>query len=868
MQLPTVPKPGRFRPETLFHPASVVVLGGETEAGVQVLANLRAGGFAGPIMVADSGDDLSGLPAIPDLAIVCVECDSVEHAFATLGRRGTPTAVVVGMAGGLAELGRAHGLHALGPGSFGVSVPSIGLNASRAHLAPKPGRVALVSQSAALCRAVLDWAEPNGVGFSHIVGIGGNDDIGFAPVLDWLSRDPGTGAILLDIRRIRDARLFLSAARAAARLRPGVAMRAGGRLLDPTGAADSTLEAALRRCGVLYVTQLEDFFAAAETLTRARPLRAEALAIVTNAVGPAWIAADAALREGLTLAELSPTTRAVLTGMLPHALRPNLYRPDNRAAGDLVYAGADNPVHLAEIASLLGGAREVGAILVVHSPVGEADDMGMEAIAAAAKAIRAPLLVCAMGETTGAAHRRLLAAAGVPVFASPGQAVRGYLHLVRNGRNRAAAVELPPGAVLRIAPDKAAVIAAFAHARADGRLSLTQDEALAVLAAYHIDPVPGRRVAGVAEAVAAAGQLGFPVVVKRRRGGRPDQRARAGLALDLRDGAAVADAISLLERDDAAPPGFLVQRQVGRKRELLVRVAEDELFGPTIGFGQGGTAASVFGDVAVDLPPLNLTLARALIARTQVFHALGALHDLPAANLESVAETLVRVSQLVVDFPEIAELDVNPLFADPDGVRAADAWIRLRAAEAPPGRLAIMPYPAELTETFVAGGESFVIRPIRPEDADAHGAFFARLPAEDIRYRFFSAIRQLSAEQMARLTQVDYQREIAFVAVREATGETVGVSRLVRDAGGDEGEFAVVVQPDVKGRGLARRLVSRLIDWGRERALVAVVGQVLADNAPMVAFIRRLGFEVHRNPIEASVLEARLELGGGPAARS
>jgi acetyltransferase len=358
------------------------------------------------------------------------------------------------------------------------------------------------------------------------------------------------------------------------------------------------------------------------------------------------------------------------------------------------------------------------------------------------------------------------------------------------------------------------------------------------------------------------------VVVKRRRGGRPDQRARGGLALDLRDGAAVADAISLLERDDAAPPGFLVQRQVGRKRELLVRVAEDELFGPTIGFGQGGTAASVFGDVAVDLPPLNLTLARALIARTQVFHALGALHDLPAANLESVAETLVRVSQLVVDFPEIAELDVNPLFADPDGVRAADAWIRLRAAEAPPGRLAIMPYPAELTETFVAGGESFVIRPIRPEDADAHGAFFARLPAEDIRYRFFSAIRQLSAEQMARLTQVDYQREIAFVAVREATGETVGVSRLVRDAGGDEGEFAVVVQPDVKGRGLARRLVSRLIDWGRERALVAVVGQVLADNAPMVAFIRRLGFEVHRNPIEASVLEARLELGGGPAARS
>jgi acetyltransferase len=849
-------KPGKFRPDYLFHPHSVAVLGAATEAGEQVLGNLRAGGFAGPILAGATADEL---PVAPHLAVICTDPAEVPVAFAGLGRRGTTAAIVVGMAGGLRELARATGVRALGPGSFGIAIPGIGLNATRSHLAPKAGKIALVSQSAALCRAVLDWAEPNGVGFSHIVGIGGNDDIGFAPVLDWLSRDPGTGAILLDIRRIKDGRLFLSAARAAARLRPMVAMRAGGRLLDASGAADATLAAALRRCGVLCVTQLEDLLGAAETLTRARPARAEALAIVTNAIGPAWLAADAALRAGLPLAELTRETRAALAGVLPAGSGPSVYRPDARAAGDLVYAGADNPIRLAETAALLGAAPEVGGVLVVHAPVGEADDMGMLAIAAAARAARAPLLVCAMGETTGAAHRRRLAAAGVPVFAAPEQAVRGFLHLVENRRNRAAALELPSSAVLRIAPDTPAVAAAFARARAAGRLTLTQDEAADVLAAYHIRPVPGRRVADAAEAQRAAEQLGYPVVVKRRRNEPPEQSARGSLVLDLRDAEAVADAVRMLARH-AEPGGFLVQHQVGRKRELLVRMAEDAVFGPTIGFGQGGTAAAMFADVAVDLPPLNLTLARALIERTRVAKTLVALRDLPAANFEAVAETLVRVSQLVVDFSEIAELEVNPLFADAEGVQVADAWIRLRAADAAPGRLAIAPYPAELTGGYAAGGQHFTIRPIRPEDAEAHAQFFARLPREDVRFRFFSAMRELSPERMARLTQVDYDREIAFVAVRDPSGETVGVSRLVREAG-TEAEFAIVVQPDVKGIGLARHLMQRLLDWARAHGVAEIVGQVLADNAPMLAFVRRFGFEVHRMPDEDGVVEARLQLG-------
>jgi acetyltransferase len=861
MSIPRIAKPGRFRPEHLLHPASVLVLGSETEAGVQVLANVEAGGFRGPILTARTGAELPG-PA--ELAVVCCEAEAVPDAFAALGRVGTTAAVVVGMAGGLHELAATTGVRSLGPGSFGVAIPALGLNASRGHLPPRAGRVALVSQSAALCRAVLDWAEPNGVGFSHIVGIGGNDDIGYGLVLDWLSRDAGTGAILLDIRRIRDPRVFLSAARAAARLRPVVAIRAGGRLLDPTGEADATLEAALRRCGVLCVTQLEDLLAAAETLTRARPVRSEALAIVTNAVGPSWMAADSALREGLALADLTPATHAVLAGVLPDKMRPHVYHPDARTAGDIVFTGVAHPIRLAEVASLLAGAPEVGGVLLVHAPTGPEDAAGMDAIAAAAKAIRVPLLVCAMGETTGAPHRRRLGAAGVAVFAAPEQAVRGFLHLVQDRRNRAAARELPPSAVLAIAPDQGRVRAALARARAAGRLTLTQDEAMAVLAAYHIAQVPTRRVFDIVEALSAAGAIGYPVVLKRRRSARPQDGLRGAIALDLRDAEALTDAFAMLQRrhSPSGDSGLLVQRQVGRVRELLVRVTEDAVFGPTIGFGQGGTAATAYHDIAVDLPPLNLPLAHALIARTRVAKALGPLRDQPAADVESVAKTLVRVSQLIIDFPDIAELDINPLFADAEGVAVADAWIRLRDTGEPAGRLAIPPYPAELIGSYTAKGESFTIRPIRPEDAEAHGAFFKRLSPEDVRYRFFSAMRELSAEQMARLTQVDYEREIAFIAVRDSTGETVGVSRLVCEVGSSEGEFAVVVQPDAKGRGLARHLMQRLVDWARARRLSAVVGQVLADNAPMLAFIRGLGFTIHRMPEEEGVVEARLTLGG------
>lgn len=815
---------GRFSPICLFHPDSVLLTGAASPVGAQVMANLRAGGFQGALLTADTADGIGALPTAPDLAVIA---EPPEPAlFAALARKGCFAAVVVCDAGGLGEPAERAGVRILGPGSFGIAVPSIGLNATRAHMPIPAGRIGLVSQSASLCRTVLDWAQPNGVGFSHIVGMGGRVDLGFGVVLDWLSRDPGTGAILLDIRRLRHRRAFLSAARAASRLRPVVAINAGIVLGDRSGAAERAFEAALRRAGVLCVSNLEELLVAAEILARAPPARSEALSIVTNAITLGRMAADAALRDGL------------------------------RLAGAIVHVEPDETHRLASLVSAAAAQPGAGGVLVVHAP--SSDKAPLAELAACRQTMKMPLVVCATGETIGAEQRESLAKAGVAVFATPERAVRGFRHLVQDRRNRAAARELPPRAVLDVTPDRAAVQAVIAGIRRSGGLTATQDAALIALSAYGIPVVPTRVIASAEDAAAAAAFLGFPAVVKHCQDQQPDQRASGGLALDLHDANEVFAAAQRLLARQAVP--LLVQRQAVRWRELRIRVMDDTTFGPIISFGQGGTTADIVGDVSADLPPLNLALAHALIARTRAAATLARFRDNPPANENAVAEALVRVSQLIVDFPEIAELDLNPLIADADGVLAADAWLRLRAPGETGDGLAITPYPAELAEHWTtADGERLLVRPIRPEDADAHGAFFARLSPQDIRYRFFTAMRELSPEQMARLTQIDYDREMAFVAVREATGETVGVARLVGE-NATEAEFAVIVQADMKGRGVANHLMHRLIDWARGRRLGTITGQILADNTPMLGLARHLGFSLKRLPEEPDVVEARLVL--------
>lgn len=700
MTVPRLATAGRFNPACLFRPTSIAVIG--TEAA-EIRAHLAMGAFKGSIQTVAR---VQALTATPDLAVIATPEAEVVFTIEALAAKGCFAAIVPGPASDLTEAARRTGVRVLGPNAFGLAVPAIGLNATLAHIPIPEGRLALVSQSSGLTRAVIDWAGPNGVGFSHVLGIGGNADVGYGLALDWLSQDSETGAILLEIGRIKDRRALLSAARAASRHRPVVAFRSGPFPPDPDGTAALAFEAALRRAGVLSVAGLDDMLAAVETLSRARPARGETLTILAADAGAGSLAAEAASRHGLRVTLADHET--------------------------LAHLAAD---------------KTVGGVLLMHTP-GETIDV--RALAAQASAVPVPVLVCAMGQSTGGPLRGMLAEAGLPVFGSPERAVLGFLHLVRDRRNRAAARELPGSAVLPMAPDRDAVRRIFDAARG----TLAPEQAQLVFAAY-----------GMVEDVGAE-----------------------------------------------------------------IAVFDDAVYGPVIALGP---------ERAMDLPPLNLTLAHALLAR-------GHLPDGPA-----LAEALVRVSQLVVDFPDIASLSV--------GVKATAA-LTLRAPGQPLAQLAIAPYPDALVQTWVGGDQRFTIRPIRPEDAETHAAFFKRLSPTDVRFRFFSAIHELSPERMARLTQIDYEREMAFIAVREATGETAGVARLVGDTEGRSGEFAVIVQADMKGHGLASHLMHRLIAWARDRGLAEVVGQILSDNAPMLAFIRHLGFTVHRLPDDPEVMEAKLVL--------
>lgn len=896
-----------FREQALFRPRSVVLVADPALSETPVLArNLAAGGFRGALHTV--GLDVPGLvaaaciadlPQPPDLAVVCLMPAAIEAALAALAQRGCFAAIVPGAAPDLAAISARTGVKALGQGSFGVCVPAIGLNASLTHLAPAPGRLALVTQSAALARAVLDWAAAEGLGFSHVIGIGGNATIGFAAALDWLARDAATGAVLLDIRRIRNRRAFVSAARAASRLRPVVAIRAGGRIDDAGGTADAVMDAALRRAGVLRVSGLEDLLAAAETLARVRPrpwsgpagsaaTRGDRIAIVSNGAGPGRLAADAVLAGGATLAVLDPATLAACRLLLPAAWHPETFG----AAGPSSLGPGAGP-RLGEAAALLAGLPEVDAVVALHAPAPDQDGEVAAAALVAAASISggpgggaggnraAPILVGWLGQATAAAQRQALGRAGLAVFATPEAAVRGALHLAQDRRNRAAAVELPPREVLDLTPDRETVRRLFATARAAGRLALTEQEALGVLAAYGVPTVPGRPAAGPEEAADAAAMLRFPVVLKLLS---PDLRHKSEVGgVEVGLGSAVAvrqSALAMLERvrrlrPEARIAGFLVQRQAARAVELRLRLGDDPMFGPWIGFGPGGLAADLSraasddlsraasGDEAHDLPPLNLALARQLIGRSPAARLLAGFRDWRPANQDAVADALVRLSQLAVDFPEIAALTVNPLFADAQGVLAVDARLSLRPA-GQGGVLAVPPYPAELARSFTTRtGEALLVRPIRPEDAAAHAEAFRRLAPEDVRFRFFSPLREMSPSLIARLTQIDYDREMAFIASRQRPGqpsETLGVARLIREPFAQEAEFAVTVLPEAKGQGLGRHLMQRLFEWGASVGVRTVVGQVLQENAPMLGFVQALGFRLRRSAVEEEVMEATLDL--------
>lgn len=869
----------------LFEPASVALIGASSRPqslGATVLQNLLAGGFIGPIMpVNPKYENLSGLkvypsvsrlPNPPDLAIICTPPATVPGIIGDLGKLGTKAAIVLtaGLSATRDMRGRSirdlmlaaakpHLLRILGPNCVGLLVPGIGLNASFAHAGALPGKIAFVSQSGAMVTGVLDWAKSRGIGFSKFISLGDKADVDFGDVLDYLASDPETRAILLYMEAISDARKFMSAARAAARSKPTLVIKAGRMpegakaAASHTGAltgSDDVYDAAIRRAGMLRVYTTLDLFDAVETLARSRPAKGDRLAIITNGGGPGVMATDALIGKQGCLASLSPQALQKLDKILPAT-----WSRDNPV--DIV---GDAPAgrYVGAMEAMLS-EPDVDAILLIHAPTAIVSSTDIAAaVAPVAKAAARNVFACWIGGDSVAQARSILSEAGIPNYATPEEAARGFMQTVQYHRNQKLLMEVPASVSDAFAEDRAAVRAIVKEVLAAGRSALSEPEAKKVLAAYGIPVVPTRAARTVEDAVQCAKEIGFPVALKILSPDIVHKSDIGGVVLDLEDADSVASAATAMNRrlhelrPDARPGGFSVQSMVRKAEahELILGVATDPVFGPVILFGQGGIAVEVTADHAVALPPLNMALARDLISRTRISKLLAGFRHRPAANQDAICHALIRISHLIIDIPEIVELDINPLLADASGVVALDARISVRKAEqSGVDRLAIRPYPEELEAWISWQGQPILVRPIKPEDGPCYTEFFNSLDPEDVRMRMFVRMRELSNAQLARMTQIDYNREMAFIAVRTGADrmqEMLGVARVIFDPDNVSAEFAISVRSDLKGKGMGRLLMNTIIRYCRERGTQEILGEALSYNKPLIGMVKSMGFETHR----------------------
>jgi acetyltransferase len=865
--------------EQLLSPRTVAVFGASDRpgsVGATVWNNLAAGGFQGPLWAVNprrpalaggpAVASLEELPQAPDLAVICTPPDTVVGLIAALGRAGTRAAIV--MTAGLGaerrqamlDAARPTVMRVLGPNCLGLLSPHLGLNASFAHTGARAGDLAFVSQSGALVTAVLDWAQARGIGFSHMVSLGEAADVDVGDLLDHLASDARTRSILLYLESASAPRKFMSAARAAARNKPVIVVKAGraGRGVQAaashTGAmsgADDVFDAAIRRAGMLRVDSLQQLFTAAETLARLGPAAEGELTVITNGGGAGVLAADAAARMGVPLATLTPE----LSGHLDTVL------PATWSHGNPIDIIGDAPVqrYTDTLSAVLAGPAR-GPVLLMHAPTAIVPSGEIaHACAPLVAQARGRVLASWLGEAAVAPARQTLAAAGAADYPTPEDAVQACAMLATFRCNQSLLMEVPTASE-QAPPDPEAARRIVSQALADGLEMLDERAAKALLAAYGIPVVPTLACGADADAAATAAQAlqqqghDYPMALKILSPDLSHKSDVGGVALNLADEAALRGAAQAMLariaelRPSARIEGFTVQPMVKRPmaQELIAGASIDPLFGPVLLVGHGGTAVEIRGDRAIALPPLNRVLARDMIGRTRIAKLLGAWRDHPAANQDAVADVLIALSQMLADIPELAELDINPLWADHDGVLALDARVRLdRARPAGAARFAIAPYPAELAETVAWNGGTIQLRPIRPEDGPQHEAFAARLDPEDIRLRFFSSRRTLERSELARLTQIDYDREMAFLAVGGDDGtETLGVVRAVADPDNEEAEFAIIIRPDAQQRGLGQLLMRKMIGHLKQRGTRRMSGLVLRENRGMRELAQALGFTV------------------------
>ncbi|HSO06152.1 MAG TPA: bifunctional acetate--CoA ligase family protein/GNAT family N-acetyltransferase [Pelomicrobium sp.] len=879
----------------LFAPRSVAVVGATDRAGSagrQLMANLVHGGFRGEIFPVNpkhakvmgrrAYPDVEAIAPAVDLAVVVTPAETVPAIVAACGRKGIRSVLLISgdlgppdprsvrlLREALANA-RAHGVRLLGPDCLGVIRPALGLNATYSGFGAKPGPIALVCQSGALTNAMLDWAATNEVGFSSVITLGEAADIAFGEILDYLAWDVATESILLYLEGVYAPRRFVSALRMAARAKPVIVVKTGREAaaykaaITHSGAlvgADDVFDSVLRRAGAVRVRTFNMLVSAARCLSsRYRPT-GNRLAIVTNGGGGGIIAADWAALHEVEVPELAQPTLDRLEGALAaNWSRGNPIDLDGRAT----------PAHYRAAISACFEDPNVDGVMVILTPQVETDPTAVaREVVALHEEFRRPLVGCWMGGDAVGEGRRILSQGRIPVFRTPEPAVEAFSHIATHHRNQQLLIQVPYSTSLTDRPDVEGARLLIESALAEKRKVLSETESKALLAAFRIPVTPTMVVRTLPEAVMMAEQIGFPLAMKINSPDVTHKSDVGGVRLNLNSAAEVRaafnDILATLKAKlpQARVDGVTVQPMTVKPhgRELLVGIATDRVFGPVITFAAGGVNAEVTGDRAVCLPPLNAVLVRDLVGRTRVSRLLGAFRSLPPVDMEALEQVLMRISEMASELPWIRELDINPLIVDQHGAVAVDARVVVDYATAGPGHryphMAICPYPAHLAQKWpAADGREITIRAIRPEDAELLQEFVRNLSEESRYFRFISTIQELSLRTVARMTQIDYDREMALIAV--VPGENgreieLAAARYVTNPDGTSCEFALVVADDWQGKGIGSRLMNALMDVARDAGLTSMVGDVLSNNANMLRLMAKLGFAIENNPEDPSL---------------
>jgi acetyltransferase len=876
--------------QPLLEPEVIVVFaarGGDpneqTAQGRALTEAIRAQRFTGQIRFLDIGftgtlAELSQTRA--DLAIIALPPRDIAAALEVAGRMTCRAALVVSagvtadLAARLRQIARREGVLLLGPNSLGFQRPRLNLNASAAGPLARAGSLGVVCQSGALTAAMLDWASANGVGFSLMVSVGPHTDVDIAQVLDYLASDPQTQSILVHLEGIASARRFMSALRSAAIAKPVVVLKAGRRLAGNEAAqthsaaavgSDEVFDAALRRAGAVRVRSFVELFSAAKCLaSRYRPVGPR-LALVTNGGGPGVLAADWINEIGLQLGRLSAPSAAALKPLLPECA----------SVADLIDVSEDaTPEQYAAAIRVAAADKEVDGILALHSPKAGVDPAAVaRAVAALLPTTWKPLLSCWMGDASVGPARVLLNDAGIATFRTPEAAVGAFGNISTFYQNQRLLQQTPPPLSTLAKPDIDGARLLIESVLAERRKVLTEMESKTLLSSFHVPVTQTLLARSPTEAMMIATQLGFPVALKIDSPDIAHKSDVQGVALNLMSGTGVREAwADMMDRVARLAPGaringVTVQKmaRARRGREISVGVLTDDPFGPVILFGAGGVMIELIADRAMELPPLNQFLARRLIERARVSETLSDWRGASAVDFAALEQVLLRVSEMVCAVPQLREMDINPIIVDEHGAVAVDARIVVDGSPTAHAgtagqfaHLAILPYPSRFEQVLaLRGGGTCDLRPIRPDDAQMLQNLVRGLSPESRYFRFVSSFNELPATMLSRFTLIDYDREMALVAVvRERTaGEDgasveaeriVGVSRYVITPDQQGCEFSLVVAEDMKGKGLGSRLMESIVEAARERGLSEIVGLVLRGNAAMLKLVRNLGFEVRR----------------------